>query len=164
MAGSWALKYAPKPRGRMHRRLFRKPTAPQRRHHGPSEWRLRRARAALANDRASPRGGLGWLEVECNRCKTRASLPLDAIQRPRDMPIWKLEASLTCRSCRRPPRAASADDQAHGRVRNHASQVGASRRGALDRSLSAVRFSCLKMRLGLSIYRTILGLFSVSSV
>jgi hypothetical protein len=20
-------------------------------------------------------GGLGWLEVECNRCKTRASLP-----------------------------------------------------------------------------------------
>jgi hypothetical protein len=24
-------------------------------------------------------GGLGWLEVECNRCKTRASLPLNAI-------------------------------------------------------------------------------------
>lgn len=23
-------------------------------------------------------GGLGWLEVECNRRKTRASLPLDA--------------------------------------------------------------------------------------
>jgi hypothetical protein len=35
-------------------------------------------------------GGLGWLEVECNRCKTRASLPLDAIRRPRDTPIWKL--------------------------------------------------------------------------
>lgn len=45
-------------------------------------------------------GGLGWLEVECNRCKTRASLPLDAIRRPRDTPIWKLEASLKCRSCR----------------------------------------------------------------
>src|ERR1700731_1020398 len=44
-------------------------------------------------------GGLGWLEVECNRCKTRASLPLDAIRRPRDTPIWKLEASLKCRSC-----------------------------------------------------------------
>ena len=29
-------------------------------------------------------GGLGWLEVECKRCKTRASLPLDAIRRPRD--------------------------------------------------------------------------------
>ena len=41
-------------------------------------------------------GGLGWLEVECNRC-----LPLDAIRRPRDTPIWKLEASLKCRSCRK---------------------------------------------------------------
>ena len=39
-------------------------------------------------------GGLGWLEVECKRRKTRASLPLDAIRRPRDTPIWKLEASL----------------------------------------------------------------------
>ena len=46
-------------------------------------------------------GGLGWLEVECNSCKTRASLPLDAIRRPRDTPLWKLEASLKCRSCRR---------------------------------------------------------------
>jgi hypothetical protein len=46
-------------------------------------------------------GGLVWLEVECNRCKTRASLPLDAIRRPRDTPIWKLEASLKCRSCRK---------------------------------------------------------------
>ncbi len=45
-------------------------------------------------------GGLGWLEVECKRCKTRASLPLDAIRRPRDTPIWKLEAALKCRSCR----------------------------------------------------------------
>jgi hypothetical protein len=26
-------------------------------------------------------GGYGWLEVECHRCKTRASLPLDAIRR-----------------------------------------------------------------------------------
>jgi hypothetical protein len=46
-------------------------------------------------------GRLGWLEVECNRCKTRASLPLDAIRRPRDTPIWKLEAALKCRSCRK---------------------------------------------------------------
>ena len=46
-------------------------------------------------------GGLGWLEVECVRCKTRASLPLDAIRRSRDTPIWKLEASLKCRSCRK---------------------------------------------------------------
>src|SRR5437879_4609933 len=46
-------------------------------------------------------GGLGWLEVECNRCKTRASLPLNAIRRARDTPLWKLEASLKCRSCRK---------------------------------------------------------------
>src|SRR6202049_2051681 len=43
-------------------------------------------------------GGDGWLEVECHRCKTRASIPLDAIRRPRDTPIWKLEAALKCRS------------------------------------------------------------------
>src|SRR5438552_7384462 len=46
-------------------------------------------------------GGLGWLEVECNRCKTRASLLLDAIRRPRDTPIWKLEAAVKCRSCKK---------------------------------------------------------------
>lgn len=45
-------------------------------------------------------GGLGFLEVECNRCNSRASLPLSAIRRPRDTPLWKLEASLKCRACR----------------------------------------------------------------
>jgi hypothetical protein len=35
----------------------------------------------------------------CHRCKTRARIPLDAIRRPRDTPIWKLEAALICRSC-----------------------------------------------------------------
>jgi hypothetical protein len=44
--------------------------------------------------------GYGWLEVGCHRCKTRAS-PLDAIRRPRDTSIWKLEAALKCRSCRK---------------------------------------------------------------
>lgn len=44
-------------------------------------------------------GGYGWLEVMCHRCETRASLPLDAIRRPRDTPIWKLEAALKCRAC-----------------------------------------------------------------
>ena len=33
------------------------------------------------------------------RCETRASIPLDAIRRPRVTPIWKLEAALKCRSC-----------------------------------------------------------------
>jgi hypothetical protein len=50
-------------------------------------------------------GRLGWLEVEFNRCKPRASLPLDAIRRPRDTPIWKLEAALKCRPCRNGPHA-----------------------------------------------------------
>jgi hypothetical protein len=46
-------------------------------------------------------GGLGWLEIECSRCKTRASIPLDAVRRPKDSPIWKLEANLKCRSYRK---------------------------------------------------------------
>jgi hypothetical protein len=46
-------------------------------------------------------GGYGYLEVKCHRCESRASLPLDAIGRPRDTPIWKLEAALKCRSCRK---------------------------------------------------------------
>src|SRR3979411_1218401 len=29
-------------------------------------------------------GGYGWLEVKCHRCETQASIPLDAIRRPRD--------------------------------------------------------------------------------
>jgi hypothetical protein len=44
-------------------------------------------------------GGLGWLEVECNRCNTRASLPLNAIRRPHDTPVWMLESFLKCRAC-----------------------------------------------------------------
>jgi hypothetical protein len=36
------------------------------------------------------------------RCKTRASLPLDAIRRAAGhTPIWKLEAALKCRSCKK---------------------------------------------------------------
>jgi hypothetical protein len=44
-------------------------------------------------------GGYSWMEIECNRCKTRASIPLDAIRRPRDTSMWKLEGSFRCRSC-----------------------------------------------------------------
>jgi len=46
-------------------------------------------------------GGYGWLQVKCRRCETEASIPLDCIRRPGDTPIWKLEASLKCRSCRK---------------------------------------------------------------
>src|SRR6059058_4885599 len=57
-------------------------------------------------------GGYGWMEIECNRCKTRASIPLDAIRRSRNTPIWKLEGSFRCRSCGTPLQAARAHDQA----------------------------------------------------
>jgi hypothetical protein len=46
-------------------------------------------------------GGYGWLQVKCHRCETEASISLDAIRRPRDTQIWKLEAALKCRSCRK---------------------------------------------------------------
>src|SRR6201985_3592620 len=36
-------------------------------------------------------GGLGWLEVECNRCKTRASLPFVVFPSPRANALWKHE-------------------------------------------------------------------------
>jgi hypothetical protein len=41
------------------------------------------------------------LQVEYRRCETEASIPLDAIRRPCDTPLWKLEASLKYRSCRK---------------------------------------------------------------
>jgi hypothetical protein len=44
-------------------------------------------------------GGYGFLEVQCKRCETRTSIPLEFIRRPKDTPIWKLEASLACRQC-----------------------------------------------------------------
>ena len=46
-------------------------------------------------------GGFGWLQVKCRHCDTEASIPLEHVRRPRDTPIWKLEASLKCRSCRK---------------------------------------------------------------
>jgi hypothetical protein len=46
-------------------------------------------------------GGYGFLEVRCHRCDTKASIPLEHVRRPRDTPIWKLEAALKCRSCRK---------------------------------------------------------------
>ncbi|MFL9503089.1 hypothetical protein ACJMQP_23775 [Rhodopseudomonas palustris] len=47
-------------------------------------------------------GGLCWLEVECMRCKTRASISLCSVRRPLDTPIWKLEVAMRCRSCATP--------------------------------------------------------------
>ena len=41
---------------------------------------------------------LGWLEVECNQ--SRASIPSMRSGAP-NTPLWKLEASFKCRSCRK---------------------------------------------------------------
>src|SRR5947207_8292280 len=43
--------------------------------------------------------GYGFLEVQCRRCETRTSVPLEYVRRQRGTPIWKLEASLRCRQC-----------------------------------------------------------------
>jgi hypothetical protein len=54
------------------------------------------------------------------RCETEASIPLDAIRRPRDTPIWTLEAALKCRSCGRrrykPPVHMSSDARDHALI------------------------------------------------
>jgi hypothetical protein len=47
-----------------------------------------------------PSDSVGYRKHEEPR-KTRSSLPLDAIHLPRDTPIWKPEAALKCRSCRK---------------------------------------------------------------
>jgi hypothetical protein len=62
-----------------------------------------RRRAAL-NGRTSgiPHGRSAVAEgriAETIAADTRASIPLDAIRRPRDTSIWKLEGSFRCRSC-----------------------------------------------------------------
>ena len=71
-------------------------------------------------------GGYSWLEIECCRCKTRASMPLDAIRRARygdlearsvfPMPVLR-DAAL---------QAASPHDQIDRAAGDHAVQVGAS--------------------------------------
>jgi hypothetical protein len=60
---------------------------------GPAQRRRRSGNVSMADTAGS--------RSKCHRCKTRASIPLDAIRRPRNTPIWKLEAALKCRSCRK---------------------------------------------------------------
>ena len=59
-------------------------------------------------------GGYGWLEVKCHRCETSASIPLDAIRRPRDTPLWKLESSFRRRSCGRDVTSTRPHDKVDG--------------------------------------------------
>jgi hypothetical protein len=61
-------------------------------------------------------GGYGWLEVECHRCKTRASLPLDAIRRPRNTDLETGGGAEVPVVQERPIRAAGSHDQADPRA------------------------------------------------
>ena len=59
------------------------------------------------------------------RCETRATNPLDAIRRPCNTPIWKLEAALKCRSARKGDSSTRAHDQADDGAGDHTLRVGA---------------------------------------
>jgi hypothetical protein len=61
--------------------------------------RLWRASAAKPNDRPMPERQLWLAGDRMPPLQDKASMPLDAIRRPRDTPIWKLEPSFRCRSC-----------------------------------------------------------------
>ena len=75
------------------------PTGPKRKR-GQSNGGLRRPVSTIGQ---CMHGGYGWQEAECCRCKTRASLPLDAICRPRDTPVWKLESFVSVPTFRHAP-------------------------------------------------------------
>jgi hypothetical protein len=63
--------------------------------------KLWRTSAAVSNHRPLH---TWWTWVVGDRVQSLqgpSDLPLDAIRRPRDTPIWKVEASLKCRSCRK---------------------------------------------------------------
>jgi hypothetical protein len=63
------------------------------------------------------------------RCDTKASIPLQAIGRGRNTPIWKLEASLKCSSCQMgksaPPAAGAATPVGYVGCRSFATALSA---------------------------------------
>src|SRR6266849_4067331 len=63
------------------------------------DGRLWWASATVSDDRAMSQWRLRLARSRIAICETIASIPLDAIRRPRDTPIWKLEGSFRCRSC-----------------------------------------------------------------
>jgi hypothetical protein len=72
-------------------------------------------------------GDYGWLQVKCHRCESEASIPLDAIRRPRDTPILETRGRAEMPIVQeRPIRAARAYDQADGIAPDYAVSVGAS--------------------------------------
>jgi hypothetical protein len=92
VVASWVRASMPRLPVKPRRTPSDKRTVPRLRR-GRSEWK------AMAGPRSPLRRSLNVSTAVS--AGTRASLPLDAIRRPRDTPIWKLEASLKCRSCRK---------------------------------------------------------------
>jgi hypothetical protein len=92
-----------------------------------ADGRFRRAGAAVADDRPMPQRRLRLDGSRIAICETSASIPLDAIRRPRDTPIWKLEGSFRCLR-NASIQATGAPDQADPRARGHALRLGASGR------------------------------------
>jgi len=103
---------------------IRRPIAPRPRR-GRSAWRIWRPAQPSPTIAQCLNGGYGWLQVQCRRCETEASIPLEHVRRPRDTPIWKLEAALKCRSCRTPRYSPGAYDPAHRRTADRALCLGA---------------------------------------
>jgi len=59
-----------------------------------ADGRLRLPGAAVRHHRSCISAASAGLDVECNRCKTRAVLPSMRSDRRVDTPLWKLEPSL----------------------------------------------------------------------
>ena len=68
---------------------------------GPNRWKALVGRRSRRRQSRNASTVVMAGEVMCHSCQTRASIPLDALRRPRDTPIWRLEAALKCRSCRK---------------------------------------------------------------
>lgn len=68
-------------------------------------WSLRKGYGGPAQPftayRAMPQRRTRLARSRMQRCKTRASLPLDAIRRPRDTPLWMSTTTRPLRAARR---------------------------------------------------------------
>jgi hypothetical protein len=103
-----------------------------------SVGRLWRACAAVPYDRSVPPQRSGLAGRQMRPCETKTSIPLDAIRRPGHTPIWKLEASLKCRSCCKSRHVPPAH-MARPIEGAHAVQVGSIRTTKNDRAAGAER-------------------------
>jgi len=86
-------------------------------------WRARAASQIIAQCLNGDTAG--W-KSNATAARPARGLPLDAIRRPRDTPIWKLEAALKCRSCKKGRYATRSHGEADYGAGDHALRLGAS--------------------------------------